>query len=62
MIVVGACGIDVDELIKSGKSHLMAEDVFSGRGAAYVSETDKKNVVGFLGHDGDGVLFGGSGK
>ena len=62
VIVVGTCGIDVDELIEPGKIHLMAENVFSGRRAANVAETDKKNVVGFLGHDGDGVLFGGSGK
>ena len=46
----------MDAPLKPGLFDLMAENVFGGRGSANVSEADKKNTEGGLGHESS-MLF-----
>jgi len=51
VVVVGAGGVDVDEVSQTCRLDLVSEDVFSGRGAANVSQTDKDDVKRRSWHD-----------
>ena len=51
VVVVGASGVDVDDILEPSFGDMMTKDVFSGRRPTNVAQTDKKHVERRSWHD-----------